>query len=99
LSNSFSSLQKLATVLKQNPTLKISIEGHTNGVGEETSETHQPLSEARAKAVYSYLVQNGIDPERLSATGFGCSRMLYPASKDEKTLQLNRRVEVRMVEF
>lgn len=99
LPNSFSSLQKLTTVLKQNPTLKISIEGHTNGVGEEQNEIHQPLSEARAKAVYSYLVQNGIDPERLSATGFGCSRMLYPTAKEEKLIQLNRRVEVRMIEF
>ncbi len=62
-------LNKLIELLTKNPGLSIELGGHTDNVGGK--EYNQSLSEKRARAVYDYLVQNDIDPERLSYKGYG----------------------------
>ncbi len=83
-------LQRLNDLLKQNPNLKIRIHGHTDNVGDDT--TNQKLSEQRAKAVYDYLVQQGIPPIRLAYQGFGESKPIADNNTAEGR-QVNRRTE------
>jgi OmpA-OmpF porin, OOP family len=97
LSKSFNSLTDVIRILKEDKNLKLDIEGHTDIVG--TATKNQILSENRANAVMRYLVATGnINPNRLTATGFGLTR---PAS-DNKTAAhraLNRRVEFKIKYF
>jgi outer membrane protein OmpA-like peptidoglycan-associated protein/Tol biopolymer transport system component len=63
-------LERLATLLRDNPTMRIQINGHTDNVGNDRSNLS--LSDNRARAVQDYLIKIGrIDPARLSAKGFG----------------------------
>lgn len=70
---------------------RFSIEGHTDDVGSATY--NQDLSEKRAIAVKQFLADQGVDPSRLEATGFGESRPKVPNGNDSA----NRRVESRMM--
>lgn len=83
-------LDQLATELKNRPTLKVRVAGHTDKIGEP--EKNQVLSEQRAEAVKNYLVKVGILAERISTVGYGDARPLYP-SPDAR----NRRVEVEEI--
>ena len=62
-------LDRLAALLTDAPALKIQINGHTDNVGDVAA--NQKLSEARARAVYDYLVAKAIAAERLKFKGFG----------------------------
>lgn len=66
---SFQEINKLLQLLSENQQLRIQINGHTDDVGSE--QDNLILSEKRAFAVYDYLLQNGIDPQRLQYKGFG----------------------------
>ncbi len=93
----YSALGKVAQVLKENvPNLKVGIEGHTDDQPIKYSgwKSNWELSAARALSVLHYLVdENGILPQRLSASAYGEYRPV--ASNDTKEgRQLNRRVEV-----
>ncbi|OYW20422.1 MAG: hypothetical protein B7Z54_01185 [Sphingobacteriales bacterium 12-47-4] len=89
-----SELDKLASLLKDNPGLTIQINGHTDAVG--NAAANQKLSENRAAAVVRYLVEQGIAATRLSYKGFGATQPL--ASNDtEEGRALNRRTEMKVV--
>ena len=84
-------LAKLSGIVLGHPGLKLSVEGYTDSIG--TDEFNQTLSEKRAEAVRDYLVQQGIDPASINATGFGKSNPV--ASNDTNAgRQQNRRVEI-----
>ncbi|MBK7408545.1 MAG: OmpA family protein [Saprospirales bacterium] len=83
-------LEKLRNLLEENPGLRIQINGHTDNVGSEAD--NQSLSEQRAKAVYSYLADKGIDRLRLRFKGFGESRPV-DTNETEEGRQHNRRTE------
>jgi outer membrane protein OmpA-like peptidoglycan-associated protein len=85
------SLNKLADILKQNPNEKVYVEGHTDNRG--TAVYNQQLSQARADAVRSALVQAGIPTDRIIARGMGES---FPVASNDTQAgrQLNRRVDV-----
>lgn len=87
---SVTELEKLRHLLEDNPGLRIQINGHTDNVG--TGADNQTLSEQRAKAVYSYLVEHGIDRGRLRYKGFGESRPV-DTNETEEGRQQNRRTE------
>ncbi len=90
----FPVLQAMTGILKEYPSSKFSIEGHTDSDG--ATIANQTLSESRAAAVMGYLVENGIDASRLSSKGFGESKPIATnATKVGKAL--NRRVEVKLV--
>ena len=78
-------------MLNTNPTLKISIEGHTDNVG--NLQSNQTLSENRAKAVMNALVLKGVDKSRLSAKGWGQEKPISDNNTDEGKAK-NRRVEI-----
>ncbi len=87
-------LSEVAVVLKNNPSMRVSIEGHTDDVSSEA--WNQKLSERRAQAVMKYLVLAGIEPSRIKAKGFGES---VPAATNdtEEGRAVNRRVEIKPV--
>ena len=94
------SLNRLLSLMQNNSTLKILIEGHTNGCpgGIEYS---QMLSENRAKTIKDFLIKNGINKQRLVSKGFNCSKMLYPhmETNSEREKMMNRRVEILVLDF
>lgn len=87
-------LEKLLEFMNENPTVAIEIHGHVNSPGNINDPKDKALSEARAKAVMQYLVRNGIASSRIKAYGYGNTRMLYPAPKNEIEMKMNRRVEM-----
>lgn len=82
-------LDKAVAWLNEFPTVKGVIEGHTDSRG--TEEYNQGLSERRAKAVYDYLIDKGINRFRLTYKGYGESRPVATNETDEGR-QLNRRI-------
>jgi outer membrane protein OmpA-like peptidoglycan-associated protein len=95
-------LDELYRVLTDNPTLVIEIQGHVcctpdNEDGLDVDLRSSDLSYQRAKAIYGHLVARGIAAERLSYTGFGGSKKLFPLERDESERQENRRVELKIV--
>lgn len=88
-------LNKLVWTLRNSENMKMEIHGHTDDVG--TDEFNLLLSEERAKSVYQYLIDRGIDPSRLSFKGFGETQPVAPNETEEGRRQ-NRRTEfvVRM---
>lgn len=88
-------LTKLVEFLNNNPTLKIEIGGHTDNVG--SKDYNQQLSENRAKSVYTYLIDAGINAERLSFKGYNFSEPIASNDKEEGRAQ-NRRTEFKIIE-
>lgn len=86
-------LNKLVAFLKNNPTVKIQISGHTDNVG--TPQSNIILSENRAKAVYNYLIAHSIDAGRLTYKGYGQTRPVATNDTPEGR-QLNRRTEMKI---
>ena len=93
LAKSNASLNSVVTILNENPSYKVDIDGHTDNVGSAT--LNQTLSESRANAVKAYFVSKGIDESRLIAAGHGFD---VPIA-DNKTAagrSKNRRVEMKL---
>lgn len=87
-------LQELAQVLKENPTLSIDVVGHTDNVG--PADANQILSLGRAQAVTTALVaEHGVAAGRLFASGRGDTQPVAPNSADEGRAK-NRRVEIAL---
>jgi len=84
-------LAKFSGIVLAHPGLHLSVEGYTDSVGSDAF--NQTLSEQRANAVRDYLVQQGLDPTSIVATGFGKSN---PVASNDTTAgrQQNRRVEI-----
>ena len=86
-------LDGVAEQLAKRPELNIEIGGHTDGVGK--AAYNQTLSEHRAQAVLDYLVGKGVDPARLTATGYGKTQPIDTNDTDEGR-EHNRRVELKI---
>lgn len=87
---SHQTLKHLAQAANACPRLNIEIEGHTDAEG--TPERNQKLSDRRAKAVSDYLVEAGVDANRLSPVGYGETRPVAPNDTAENRAK-NRRIE------
>jgi outer membrane protein OmpA-like peptidoglycan-associated protein len=87
-------LEAITAILKEYPSANFSIEGHTDADGKDAANL--TLSENRAAAVKSYLIEKGISSSRLSSKGFGES-MPIDSNKTKAGKANNRRVEVKLV--
>ncbi len=88
-------LNKLYHLLVQYPTLQVKINGHTDNIGKE--KTNLRLSGLRAKAIVDYLIEKGVDKDRLAFEGYGEYTPLQPNTTKEGRSE-NRRVEFEIVE-
>ncbi len=84
-------LDGAATVLKAHPDWKISVEGHTDAMGDAAA--NRALSQRRAQSVMAALVQRGVAAANLSAAGFGPDRPVAD-NRTEAGCARNRRVEL-----
>lgn len=92
---SYGLLDAVAEVLGEHPELlKLSVEGHTDADGDDAS--NKELSQARAQAVLDYLVEKGVEAERLEAQGWGEEKPIGSNDTDEGKAA-NRRVEFLIV--
>ncbi|MAR39811.1 MAG: hypothetical protein CMD22_03865 [Flavobacteriales bacterium] len=87
-------LTEFSNYLKENSHLKLLISGHTDDVGNK--EDNLILSTNRARSVYNFLVESGVDESRLSYKGFGEDRPIYDNST-RKGRAKNRRTECTIV--
>lgn len=86
-------LRRLRDFLALNSEVNIEIQGHVFSLG-ENSMMGQRISEARAKRVMKYLIDNGIDKNRMKAEGYGNTKPLFEHPKFSYEEQANRRVEI-----
>ncbi|MDB4835367.1 OmpA family protein [Cyclobacteriaceae bacterium] len=91
LDQSKAELDQLVKTMKENPSLRLLVEGHTDNVGSEDYNTD--LSFKRAQAVVAYLVENGIESSRLNAKGFGEAKP-RTTNNTNAGRALNRRIEI-----
>lgn len=93
---SFKLLDQVAATLRANQQLtKIRIEGHTDDQGDD--DYNMKLSQERADAVRTYLIDKGIDAERVLAVGYGETKPLMTGTS-KKARDTNRRVEFNIIE-
>jgi len=95
LPESFEQLNELIDILRNDPNLRIRIQGHTDSQGSRAY--NMDLSERRAQAVYIYLIENNIASNRIEYLGFGESQ---PVADNINAIgrQTNRRVEFVVLE-
>ncbi|MDX2019976.1 MAG: OmpA family protein [Deltaproteobacteria bacterium] len=96
LKKSFPVLTAVSDALAAQPQIaKVRVEGHTDDRGNADKNTD--LSRRRAESVRQFLIQKGIDPERLTAEGFGPAQPIE-TNKTSKGRAANRRVEFKILE-
>ena len=88
--NSYKILNDIAKIFIDNPTYIVEVQGHTDNVGKY--DYNMDLSERRAQAVRTYLINQGVPAERLSAHGYGPDRPIDD-NKTKAGRAKNRRVE------
>jgi outer membrane protein OmpA-like peptidoglycan-associated protein len=96
-------LKQLLLAMQQHPDLKIEIQGHIccqddDLDGYDRINQNYELSSNRAKAVYDYLIEGGIDAKRMSYIGFGSKFKRFPEERSAREEDLNRRVEIYIVD-
>jgi outer membrane protein OmpA-like peptidoglycan-associated protein len=92
------SLNDLLEFMNNNPEVKILIKGYVNDPIQYYDAAYDlNLSKARAQAVFNYLVDKGINKNRLQWRGYGNKDMIYPNPEGEDEMEANRRVEVEIV--
>ena len=87
---SYSLLDQVVEILNRYPGIKLEIAAHTDNMG--SFEYNMNLSQKRAQSMVDYLIQKGIDPERLVGKGYGESRPIANNNTEEGR-SINRRVE------
>lgn len=97
------SYAELLDLMKENPNLKIQIEGHIcckidHEDGLDLVTNIYNLSEARAQYIYNNLINDRVSADRLTYEGFARRKPLYPLEQTEEEKQLNRRVEILIIE-
>lgn len=98
---SYPALDKVAEMLKNNPSIKVEIGGHTDDKGSDALNLR--LSEQRAANVVAYLVARGVDKTRLTAKGYGASMPVAPnknndGSDNPEGREKNRRTEMKVLQ-
>lgn len=92
---SYPILNAAIDALKRRPDIKVEVQGHTDNRGEPAENLL--LSDARARAVRNYLVFYGLEPEQITAVGFGSTKPIA-VGDNEAAWQQNRRIEFKIRE-
>jgi outer membrane protein OmpA-like peptidoglycan-associated protein len=99
-------LDKLVAILEDNPEIKIELSSHTDS--RQTADYNMDLSNRRAQSATTYIIEAGIDPERITAKGYGESQLLISdeeinrlpnVEEQEAAHQRNRRTEFKILEY
>ena len=90
-------LDKLVALLNDNPSIDIELGSHTDA--RASHNYNMDLSERRAKAAINYLIEKGIDQNRLKARGYGETRLLIQDAGTEQEHQINRRTEFKVIKY
>jgi outer membrane protein OmpA-like peptidoglycan-associated protein len=101
---SFRALQELDSVMKEHPHLRIEIQGYVCCGGEDfdgydIESKKGDLSVQRAKTVYAWLIDHGVDSTRMSYKGFGGRNKIFPQELNETQRTVNRRVEIKVLSW
>jgi OOP family OmpA-OmpF porin len=91
---SFVELDRVVTLLSENPAIEIEMSAHTDSKGSD--EYNFKLSDDRARSVREYILSKGIAASRIISQGYGETRPEVPNDTDENR-QLNRRVEFKIL--
>jgi outer membrane protein OmpA-like peptidoglycan-associated protein len=102
--SSIPKVKKLLQILRDHPSLVIELQGHVccapkgrDGIDLDTKEEN--LSVRRAEFIYEYLNRNGIDSSRMTYRGFARNQPLYPLERNEEERKMNRRVEIKIIDY
>jgi peptidoglycan-associated lipoprotein len=87
-------LDKLVQTLQDNPRISIELSSHTDVRGKDVY--NMDLSDRRAKSAVAYIISKGIDPARITAKGYGETRLVVKNAKTEAEHQRNRRTEFKV---
>lgn len=94
-------LDKLVKIMKDNPTIWIALGSHTDSRGND--QYNQWLSQSRANSAVQYIIDHGIDKNRIEAKGYGETRLLNKCVNGAKCSaaehQLNRRTEFSILKY
>lgn len=93
-------IEKLFTVMQQNPSLYIEVTGHADALGAEN--INQTISVSRARSVVNYLCEKGIEPNRFVAKGSGSKNNIAinvnaDGSDNPEGRQFNRRADLKII--
>ena len=99
LQSSYPILKRLLDFMVTNNDIVVQIQGHVNGPDMENTRELQKLSEKRAKAVYKFLKDNGVDKDRMETVGLGNTMMKYEEPRLEEEAAMNRRVEIKIIDI
>lgn len=99
-SDSKSELDKLFSLLANNPTVNVEIQGHTDSKGSDSY--NRKLSQKRAESVRNYIIKKGIEAKRITAVGYGEKQPIArnenaDGTENEEGMALNRRIELKIV--
>jgi outer membrane protein OmpA-like peptidoglycan-associated protein len=89
--DSAASIDQLGTTLRDHPNATVTVEGYADSMG--SPQANQALSQARADAVKSMLVQNGVDESRIDTAGYGDQNPVAPNGTTAGRAE-NRRIDV-----
>ncbi len=91
---SFVELDRVVTLLKENPSIEIEMSAHTDSRGSD--DYNFKLSDNRARSVMEYILSKGIAPSRIISQGYGETKPVVDNDTDDNR-QLNRRVEFKIL--
>jgi outer membrane protein OmpA-like peptidoglycan-associated protein len=94
IDTSFPELDRIVKAMKENPTMEIMLEGHTDNQGDWNENLK--LSKERVQEVQKYLASKGVNMKRIQVQGYGSTRPVASNNSEEKR-RMNRRVEVMIV--
>lgn len=92
---SLTELDKIVGMMRETPNVSIELSSHTDARGD--AAYNNKLSQARAKSCVDYIVSQGIDARRITAKGYGKTKLLIVNAKTEEEHQKNRRTSFQVM--
>jgi outer membrane protein OmpA-like peptidoglycan-associated protein len=93
-SDAYAKLDVISKMMKNNPSMRIELSGHTDAIG--VSKRNQSQSEERAESAKAYLISKGIEISRIESKGYSNTQPITD-NKTDASRQLNRRVDIRVI--